>query len=323
MQNAAARTGDAQVKDIAGADAFSGALRNKDRKYPDRGDPRWRQGMIFPKVTPGFTLSAGESVFTIGSCFARNVEKALLDRGLAVPTAHFTAPNEEAPGQPNRVLNQYNPGTMLQCVRSIDAPVDRKGLYPVADGQVLDCLLATGSRPVSAIRGLERRQQIRDLYASGLGNSGIVVVTLGLVEAWYDRDAEVYLNEAPSRKLLTAHPDRFLFRQLNMSQCQDLVFDMLDHLVAGGRRKVVLTVSPVPLQVTFAGGDATIRNAYSKSVLRVVAELAATEFPQVDYFPSYEIITTLGLTGYGEDNVHVRPAIVDEVIGYMTSCYVA
>lgn len=311
------------MTDIAGAEAFSGALKNKVRKYPNREDPRWREGMIFPKVTPSFALAPGESVFTIGSCFARNVEKALLARGLKVPTAHFTAPNDEAPGEPNRILNQYNPGTMLQCVRGIGAPVDRKGLYPVAGNAVLDCLLATGSRPVSARRGLERRQQIRDLYAAGLETSGIVVVTLGLVEAWYDNDAEVYLNEAPSHTLLKEHPHRFLFRQLTLSQCQALVFEMLEHLIEGGRRKVVLTVSPVPLQVTFAGGDATIRNAYSKSILRVVAELAATEFPEVDYFPSYEIITTLGLTGFGQDNVHVRPAIVDQVIGYMTSCYVA
>lgn len=311
------------MNDIAGADAMSETLRNKARNYPNRADQRWRQGMIFPRVTPGFNLSPGDSVFTIGSCFARNVEKALLQSGLTVPTAHFTAPQEEAPGQPNRVLNQYNPGTMLQCVRGIGAAVDRKGLYPVAGGEVLDCLLATGSRPVSAIRGLERRQQIRDLYAAGLEKSGVVVITLGLVEAWYDRDAEVYLNEAPNRRLLNAHPDRFVFRQLSMGQCQALIFEMLEHLIDGGRRKVMLTVSPVPLQVTFAGGDATIRNTYSKSILRVVAELAATAFPEVDYFPSYEIITTLGLTGYGDDNVHVRPAIVEQVIGYMTSCYVA
>ncbi|NIZ09007.1 GSCFA domain-containing protein [Pseudooceanicola sp. HF7] len=311
------------MNQIAGPEAFSGALRNKSRKYPDRADARYQEGMIFPEVTPGFHLSPGESVFTIGSCFARNVEKALLSRGLSVPTAHFSAPQEEAPGQPNRILNQYNPGTMLQCVTQLDRPVDEAGLYPVAGGQVLDCLLATGSRPVSPDRARERRQQIRDLYAEGLAASDVVVITLGLVETWYDRETATFLNEAPSRKLLSANPGRFLFRQLDMAESQALIFEMIERLIENGRRKVLITVSPVPIQVTFAGGDAVARNAYSKSVLRVVAELALQSFPDVDYFPSYEIVTTLGLNAYGEDNVHVRPAIVDRVIGYMTSRYLA
>ncbi|QPM89004.1 GSCFA domain-containing protein [Pseudooceanicola algae] len=309
------------MNQIAGQEAFSEALRNKARKYPDRSDARYEGGMIFPEVTPGFHLSTGDSVFTIGSCFARNVEKALLARGLTVPTAHFTAPQEEAPGQPNRILNQYNPGTMLQCVTALDRPVDGAGLYPAGKGEVLDCLLATGSRPVAEARAMERRGQIRDLYAEGLAQSDVVVVTLGLVETWYDNETGTYLNEAPSRKLMNAHPGRFLFQQLDIGQSQMLIFEMLERLMEKGRRKVLLTVSPVPIQVTFAGGDAVSRNAYSKSVLRVVAELAIQSFKDVDYFPSYEIITTLGLNAYGEDNVHVRPAIVDRVIGYMTSRY--
>ena len=100
-----------------------------------------------------------------------------------------------------------------------------------------------------------------------------------------------------------------------------MVFELIERLVESGRRKVVLTVSPVPLQVTFAGGDAVMRNSYSKSVLRVVAELASQAFADVDYFPSYEIITASGLRSFGEDNVHVRPRVVANVVNHMLSLY--
>lgn len=311
------------MKKIPGLDAFDATLRNKGRKYPDRTDPRYDDHLFFPDLTPGFTISKGQSVFTIGSCFARNVEEVLLENGVEVPTAAFSAPYEEAPGRPNRVLNQYNPGTMLQCVTDLDKAPDTRGLYKTGllSGERVDCLLSTGTVAVSSARAKERRQQIHELYTTGLEKSQVVVITLGLVEAWYDLKDAIYLNEAPPRKILKNDPSRFEFRQLGVEECRKMVFDMLDRLVEGGRRKVILTVSPVPLQVTFAGGDAITRNGYSKSVLRAVSELAIQEFDGVDYFPSYEMVATGGFRSYGEDNVHVRPRVVERIVNYMLSRY--
>lgn len=310
------------MKTIQGPEAFASTLRNKMRKFPNREDARFDEGLIFPAVTPGFSIPHDGAVFTIGSCFARNVEEVLQARGITVPTAHFAAPHDEAPGRPNRVLNQYNPGTMLQCVRNAGRKPDEAGLYSTGLHEVVDSLLATGSRPVKTARARERRSQISDLYHSGLEQAQTVVITLGLVVAWHDAEAGIYLNEAPPRKLIDKHPGRFEFRQLGVEDCRAMIFELLERLLENGRRRAILTVSPVPLQVTFAGGDAVTRNAYSKSVLRVVAELAAHSFADVDYFPSYEIITTAGLQAFGQDNVHVRPAVVERVVNHMVQLYV-
>ena len=306
----------------AGERAFKKALSNRQRNYPGRDDARSLGQMIMPSFEPGFRVPSGASVFTIGSCFARNVERALLARGIDVPTAGFSAPHDEAPGQPNRILNQYNPATMLQCVRAAGQPADEKALYPspALDG-VIDPLLATGSRAVSRERALERRREINDLYAKGLAASEVVVVTLGLIETWFDQEAGLALNEAPQLRACKAEPGRWQFRRLDVSETREMVAALLDALEAG-RRKVVLTVSPVPLQVTFAGGDAVTANAYSKAVLRVVAEELSRSVPGVDYFPSFEAVTSAGLAAYGEDQVHVRPAVVDRIIGAMTDAYV-
>lgn len=311
------------MKAIPGPEAFRSTLRNKARKFPDKDDLRFKDNFIFPKVEPGFSISKSQSVFTIGSCFARNVEEVLLEQGITVPTAHFSAPKEEAPGRPNRVLNQYNPGTMLQCVKAAGQPVDERALYAKGESEVVDCLLATGSRPVTKARALERRQQIVELYGNGLDKAEVVVVTLGLVEAWYDLKDEIYLNEAPPPSLINSDSDRFEFRQLGIEECRAMVFEMIERLLQGGRRKIVMTVSPVPLQATFAGGDAVTRNCYSKSVLRITAELAMQAFDDVDYFPSYEIIITSGLRSFGADNVHVRPKVVEMVVNQMVSLYVS
>lgn len=305
-----------------GSEAFARAIRNPSRNYPREGDPRYRSGMIFPTVAPSFGIAPGECVFTIGSCFARNVEDALLSHGLSVPASTFSAPAEEAPGRPNRILNQYNPATMLQCVNGIVGPEDTASLYQTPEGLVIDPLLSTGARPVSPERAIERREQIAELYRSGLSRSGSVILTLGLVEAWYDAGAGHWLNEAPLRRVLREDDTRYEFHRMDTDIAGKFLDQILETLCANGRR-VILTVSPVPLQTTFAEGDAVTRNAYSKSVLRVAAEHATQRHDRVDYFPSYEIVTTSGLPAFGDDHIHVRGKVVDRIIEHMINAYLA
>src|SRR5205814_9168029 len=61
--------------------------------------------------------------------------------------------------------------------------------------------------------------------------------------------------------------------------------------VVNHRAKMILTVSPVPLIATYEGRHVLQANTYSKAVLRVAAETIRKDNHNVDYFPSYEIIT--------------------------------
>ena len=85
---------------------------------------------------------------------------------------------------------------------------------------------------------------------------------------------------------------------------------------------MLLTVSPVPLQASLAGDDAVVANCYSKSVLRVCAQQLYLKYPLVDYFPSYEIAMSGGLSSFGPDQVHVRDAVVGQITDYMLRAYV-
>ena len=55
--------------------------------------------------------------------------------------------------------------------------------------------------------------------------------------------------------------------------------------------RVILTVSPVPLIATYEDRHVLQATTYSKAVLRVAAETIRKDNHNVDYFPSYEIIT--------------------------------
>jgi hypothetical protein len=63
---------------------------------------------VFPTVNPGFQMRRGDKIFTIGSCFARNIEEILLTKGFSVPVKGFTIVGQEIALPPNHILNEYN-----------------------------------------------------------------------------------------------------------------------------------------------------------------------------------------------------------------------
>ena len=69
---------------------------------------------------------------------------------------------------------------------------------------------------------------------------------------------------------------------------------------------MLISVSPVPLKnVTFTGQDALTANTYSKSALRAASEEFVAGHEDVDYFPSYKIVTlTDRSAAFVEDNMH-------------------
>jgi hypothetical protein len=64
-----------------------------------------------------------------------------------------------------------------------------------------------------------------------------------------------------------------------------------------------------------------VANSYSKAVLRVCAHRLATDLPEVDYFPSYEMVMSRGLANFSNDNVHVQDEFVREIVDTMLESY--
>ncbi|WP_069301723.1 GSCFA domain-containing protein [Neptunicoccus sediminis] len=302
--------------------AYAAAKNNQSRKYPDALDERMMGNLIMPTVRPSFLIEPKSTVFTIGSCFARNVEEALVEKGIYVPANDYSVPEEEAPGgRSNRVLNQYNPGTMWQAVSAVRDGVSSAGFFPASDGKVVDALLSTGKFPVGMDRAIKRRQEIVDLYKNGLNKADTVIITLGLVETWFDLKNNLFLNQAPDPRQANREPDRFQFRRLNVTECAELVEKMIVEMRRERTPNILLTVSPVPLAGTFTDDDCVIANTYSKSVLRVVSDIISSKFDGVDYFPSYEIVTTAGRQALHSDNIHVKDGVVKRIVGHMLEHY--
>ena len=280
-----------------------------------------------PAIHPSFTLGGDAAVFTIGSCFARNIEIALRDRGLRVPTLDLQVPQSElmvGSGLRTGILNKYTPFSMLNEIEQLDRD-DDGGCYLIEvgedawwDGQL------HSHETVTRERGLQRRRRIRRLYEESIAESAMVIVTLGLVEAWWDEAAQVYLNDTVPRHIIQRHPGRFFFEVLAPDKAIDAVMALVQLLHARNpAQRMLLTVSPVPLHRSFTGRDVLSANNYSKSVLRVAAEIAARSFDHVDYFPSFETVTLSDrAVAWGEDLAHVTPELIELNVARMIEAYI-
>ena len=75
--------------------------------------------------------------------------------------------------------------------------------------------------------------------------------------------------------------------------------------------KIMLSVSPVPLQNTFRDMDVITANMFSKSLLRTAAEIFSSKHENIDYLPIYEsVIMSERKYTWEPDLIHVSDFII-------------
>lgn len=137
----------------------------------------------WPEFTPSFKLMKGDKIFTIGSCFARNIEDILASLGFDIPMRSFSVPKEERAHiiRPNGILNKYTPPAIFQMINWCEGAMLKGGkveqhhidklMYSCGDGKVIDLHIG-GYTPVTRERALERRQDIYDVISNIFRSAG-------------------------------------------------------------------------------------------------------------------------------------------------------
>lgn len=286
-------------------------------------------GVASVGFTPSFTLQPGEAIFTVGSCFARNIEARLADLGFDLPTLgiELEAAERSVTGKANSILNKYTPFAILNEFRWA---LDPEARYPEAaylqasETLWLDPHAFPQLTPVPLERVKQRRAEMEDLYRQ-LPRCRVVIVTLGLVENWFDAKIGLYLNGAPPKFALAQEPERFEVHLLSVEEIGQALEGVHALLKQHGHPdfRMLLTVSPVPLNATLRGGDVITANTYSKSALRAAAEAFVLAHAEVDYLPSYEIVThTERSLAFADDCRHAAPPVVARIVDLMVERYV-
>jgi len=264
-------------------------------------------------------LTRADRIFTIGSCFARNVEDALEISGFEVLSRN----PEVYPYSPG-YLNRYNTPSMVRELELAKAGAQAyAGDSVIRHGEGFSDLTAYGLFSTRA-EALDHRVKAIKLF-EGIRRATAVFITCGLSEVWYDRKLDAYLNVAPSRAF-DDEPDRYEFRVLSYQDNVDGLRSLVESVrgLANPGVKIVLTVSPVPLNATFLDRDVLISNTYSKAVLRAAIEQIVAEDSSISYFPSYELVALSdpGLVWHS-DRRHVRQEFVNQIVIHFIRHYCA
>lgn len=306
---------------------------NDAANWPARGTPNRLEPECWPSLRPSFTVAPGATVFTMGSCFARNIERHLDQLGFEVPAVTLTRTDPDAAAAFGAELfNKYTPTAIAQELRWARTIRDRDD--QVREEDVLPLLLDLGNDRFIDLHAradpgyglpleeqLARRKLIYALSRTAF-DCDLAVITLGLIETWWDTRTGQSIEMHPRA---IRHPDsqHFAFRPLDYPEALAAVQQALELILETPRTKVLLTTSPVPLHVTFTEDDVIVANMMSKSVLRAVAGVVTRDTDRVDYFPSYEsVMLTKQESVWRSDLIHIEDAFVGRVMARVVEAYV-
>nr|WP_302475254.1 GSCFA domain-containing protein [Pseudomonas koreensis] len=252
--------------------------------------------------TPQFEIGNKDTIVTAGSCFAQHIGRALVERGMnwvdaepapaGLPEADWKARNYGVFSF--RTGNLYTPAMLRQWLEWALRVCPPSSETWTHDGRFYDPF-----RPAVEPEGfaseqalLESREATLAAIRTAITRARVFVFTLGLTEAWEHRQTALLYPVCPGTVRGRFDPQLHRFRNFGfldtyreMTRALELMRSVNPQL------RLLLTVSPVPLTATATGQHALSATTYSKSVLRAVAGQLCEDLNDVDYFPSYEIIT--------------------------------
>ena len=266
-----------------------------------------------------------------GSCFAQHISARLREAGYTVLDKEkaFLPDGARAVAREfgyriysTRYGNIYTVRRLLQLLKEAHGELapSRDELVWERDGRYFDAL-----RPSVEPEGLSTPEEVlaqradhlwrvRNLFAA----TDLFIFTLGLTEAWINRSTGLVYALSPGAGGIARYdPDIHEFKNFSYLEIyEDFVqFRDLAKAIRPGM-KFLLTVSPVPLAATAVDSHVLPVTIRSKSTLRAVAGQLYDDFEDIDYFPSYELLSTpfMGDSRFEANKRDVSAAGVDAVM---------
>lgn len=240
-------------------------------------------------------------IFTIGSCFAREIRRFLTRDGYDV-----------YPKIRGDILTYYNTWSIrYEFERPKNLEAD---FYQNSDGQWQNPFRRILLAPTREAL-IEKTNALNEKMDEWIRSSDVFIITLGMSEVFRSKTSGlVYSN----------HPQYGLKKQCGQdcragvqgefynATVQDNYENLKRVVEMVAPRKVIFTVSPVPLSKSFTDLPTAEANLISKMKLREAVGL----LKGVDYFDSFEYATGRMKTEniYKRDGRHVKSRVVQDIV---------
>lgn len=257
---------------------------------------------------PKFNIRPNYKIATFGSCFAQHIGRALRARGYKWQQTEPTPAglSEENAKRFNydvftcRTGNIYTVSLLNQWVKwALEIEQPPQEVWE-SNGRYIDPFRPTiepdGFASVEELR--RSREMAIEAFRAAIETSTVFVFTMGLTESWFNKSGGYEYPMCPGTVAGTFDPENHEFRNQQFSFIKDTLNSTLDLMATINPKLVyILTVSPVPLTATNSGNHVLAATIESKSILRAVAGEIARNRRIVDYFPSFEIISSAPYQG--------------------------
>jgi hypothetical protein len=257
---------------------------------------------------PKFLFAPDTRIATAGSCFAQHISRYLRARNAAVVDLEPAPPGLSATNAVKygygiysaRYGNIYTVRHLLQLTEEALGRFAPSDAVWERDGRFFDAMRIgvepAGLPSAEAVQRhrLQHLGRVRRLFSQ----ADVFVFTLGLTEAWTHRESGTVYPTAPGTIAGSYQPDVHAFRNFDFLEVyQDFVKFRRLAMKRNPGLKFLLTVSPVPLTATASDKHVLVATTYSKAVLRAVAGKLAETFEDVDYFPSFDLLSSASTRG--------------------------
>ena len=281
---------------------------------------------------PKFNIQPNHNVVTFGSCFAQHIGNALKVRGfnwLSTETPPHGLSEKNASLLNYNVFsartgNIYTTSLLKQWTQWALGKSDVPSEIWRKDSRFYDPF-----RPRIEPNGFETEDEMRQSQAQAvrsfresINKARYFVFTLGLTESWVNEEGYEY----PMCPGTVAGDFDLTKHKFKNQQFQEILQNLKSAILM--MRKVnpgikfILTISPVPLTATKSNNHVLVATMESKSILRAVAGQLATNNSYIDYFPSYEIITSPIFKGvfFEPNQRNINPHGVNYVMDSFFKC---
>ena len=280
---------------------------------------------------PGLRLTRQTPIASMGSCFAREIRTALLKRGFAYITEESQHPAAvHASAAWERTYNTFTMRQIFEYTFENWRP-DIRWWHAPQSGQTQDPY-----RRIILYQSLDEAEadftRHRACSRRALERAEVLILTLGLVEIWQDREdgaviclpSGPYVNEGGDMSRYRFRVSRYPENLANLERIHAL---MKRHNPAC---RLLVTVSPVHLWATFrSDADVLSASCNSKSTLRAAADEFCARHDNVFYFPAFEMATIYqplmnrSWFSEGRENFHVNKTIVKFIMQQFFRLYAA
>ncbi len=287
-----------------------------DEKFWKTGVRAKQNGSYYDNIWRSkFKIKKKSKIVTAGSCFAQHVGKWLSKRNFDyLPSALDQDHNFSF-----AFGNIYSTALLRQWLEAATDKADLSEVFYENGGKYYDLL-----RPAFMSEGfsskeelLSAREDAIEELREGVSQADVFIFTLGLTESWVDTDGVVY-PMCPGTICGEFDPEKHKFKNFDVTENIDELNSAIELAKSlNSNIKFLLTVSPVPLTATASDNHVLTATIKSKSILRTVADALCNENQDVDYFPSYEIITSHANGGrFFKENMR---DVTEEGVSYVMS----